>query len=97
MAMWGAEAPKVGQGGSARRGARIPWPNRVVSCCHRPTKRFRSPAVIRCAHNGIPNALCRFRTKIVTYHLTGKIADNHSASGDLSIFGSHEPSLKQTK
>ena len=30
------------------------------------------------------------KDKIVTYHLTGKLADDHSASGDASIFGSHQ-------
>jgi len=30
------------------------------------------------------------RDRIVTYHLTGQLIDEHSASGDLSIFTSHE-------
>lgn len=28
--------------------------------------------------------------KIVTYHLTGKVSNNHLASGEATIFGSHQ-------
>jgi hypothetical protein len=30
------------------------------------------------------------RDRIVTYHLTGMLIDDHSASGDFSIFTSHD-------